>query len=311
LCENIGALLGPLLEVRRTVGKPWPAKIAGALREGASPLFGTGHLALKVGVAATVAVLAGAAFIPGDYRVSAPARLEGAIQRVMVAPAEGYLKLAHVRPGDRVKEGQVVAELSDEDLKLEERKAQSELSQIENSYGTALVKQDRAEVAILGAKLEQARAQLALVQTRLQRTQVVAPFDGIVITGDLTQSLGAPVKKGEALMTLAPEHNFRVILEVDERDIADVKLGKAGSLALSALPGDTFPLEVNRITPVATTGQGRNYFEVEAQMKAKADQLRPGLLGVGKVEAGSRSLLWIWTHRISDWLRLTVWSWLG
>jgi len=102
-----------------------------------------------------------------------------------------------------------------------------------------------------------------------------------------------------------------VILEVDERDIADVKLGKAGSLALSALPGDTFPLEVNRITPVATSGQGRNYFEVEAQMKAKAGELRPGLLGVGKVEAGERSLLWIWTHRVADWLRLTVWSWLG
>jgi multidrug resistance efflux pump len=205
----------------------------------------------------------------------------------------------------------VVAELADEDLKLEERKAQSELSQLENSYGTALVKQDRAEVAIQGAKLEQARAQLSLVQSRLQRTQVTAPFDSVVITGDLTQSLGAPVKKGEALMTLAPEHDFRVILEVDERDVADVQLGKAGSLALSALPGDTFPLEVNRITPVAATGQGRNYFEVEAKFKAKAEQLRPGLLGVGKVEAGSRSLLWIWTHRISDWTRLTLWSWIG
>ena len=33
LCENIGALLGPLLEVKRTVDKPWPAKIAAALRE--------------------------------------------------------------------------------------------------------------------------------------------------------------------------------------------------------------------------------------------------------------------------------------
>ena len=98
--------------------------------------------------------------------MSAPARLEGAVQRVMVAPADGYLKHAHVRPGDRVKEGQLVAELADEDLKLEERKAQSEVSQLENSYGTALVKQDRAEVAILVAKLEEARAQLALVQAR-------------------------------------------------------------------------------------------------------------------------------------------------
>ena len=85
----------------------------------------------------------------------------------MVAPADGYLKQAHVRPGDRVKAGQLLAELADEDLKLEERKAQSEVSQLENSYGTALVKQDRAEVAILGAKLEEARAQLALVDQQL------------------------------------------------------------------------------------------------------------------------------------------------
>jgi RND family efflux transporter MFP subunit len=311
LCENIGALLGPLLDVKRTVDKPWPGKIAAALQEATAPLFGPGHLGLKAGVTLALAALAAAAFITGDYRVSAPARLEGAVQRVMVAPAEGYLKQVFARPGDRVKKGQVVAELADEDLKLEERKAQSELSQLENSYGTALVKQDRAEVAIQGAKLEQARAQLSLVQSRLQRTQVTAPFDSVVITGDLTQSLGAPVKKGEALMTLAPEHDFRVILEVDERDVADVQLGKAGSLALSALPGDTFPLEVNRITPVAATGQGRNYFEVEAKLKTQAEQLRPGLLGVGKVEAGSRSLLWIWTHRVSDWLRLTVWSWFG
>jgi RND family efflux transporter MFP subunit len=311
LCENIAALLGPLLEVKRAVDKPWPAKLGGALREAVSPLFGPGHLAVKAGGGAALAALLGAAFISTDYRVSAPARLEGAIQRVLAAPTDGYLKQTHVRPGDRVKEGQLVAELADEDLKLEERKAESEVSQLENSYGTALVKQDRAEVAILGAKLEESRAQLALAQARLQRTRVQAPFDGVVLTGDLTQSLGAPVKKGEALMTVAPEHDFRVILEVDERDIADVQLGKAGSLALSALPGDTLPLEVNRITPVATTGQGRNFFEVEAKLKTKAEQLRPGLLGVGKVEAGSRSLLWIWTHRISDWMRLTLWSWIG
>ena len=311
LCENIAALLGPLLQIKHTVDRPWPAKLLSALYEAVSPLLGRGHLALKVGVGVALLVLLAATFIPADYRVSAPARLEGAVQRILAAPGDGYLKHTHVRPGDHVKTGQLVAELADEDLKLEERKAESEVSQLENSYGTALAKQDRAEVAILGAKLEEVRAQLALAQARLQRTQVLAPFDGIVITGDLTQSLGAPIKKGEALMTVAPEHDFRVILEVDERDIADVKLGKNGSLALSALPGDTFPIEVNRITPVATTGQGRNYFEVEAKLAAKADQLRPGLLGVGKVESGSRSLLWIWTHRVSDWLRLTLWSWIG
>jgi hypothetical protein len=113
------------------------------------------------------------------------------------------------------------------------------------------------------------------------------------------------------LITLAPEHDFRVIVEVDERDIGDLRLGQPGYLALSALPSQTFPVEVLRITPVATAGQGRNYFEVEAKLKGNSAELRPGLLGVGKLESGSRALLWIWTHRVFDWARLTLWSWIG
>jgi multidrug efflux pump subunit AcrA (membrane-fusion protein) len=312
LCEHIGALLGPLLEIKHAVSKPWYAKIAAGVHEGCAPLFGPGHLGAKATVVALVAAVIGAGFISGDYRVSARARLEGSVQRLLAAPADGYLKLAYARPGDVVKAGQLLAELADDDLKLEERKAQSEVAQLENSYGTALVKQDRAEVAIIFAKLEESRAQLALAQSRLMRTQLRAPFDGIVITGDLTQSLGAPVKKGESLMTVAPEHDFRVIIEVDERDIGVVRMHGTGSLALSALPGDTFPIEVSRITPVATTGDGRNYFEVEARLKANiGPELRPGLVGVAKVDAGSRSWLWICTHRVTDWIRLTLWSWVG
>jgi RND family efflux transporter MFP subunit len=309
--ENIGALLGPLLQVRREVGLSWPAKLWVAIKQALSPLFGPGHRFAKVATATAALVIAAAALIPGDFRVSAPARLEGAVQRVMVAPADGYLKQAHVRPGDRVKAGQLLAELADEDLKLEQRKAQSEVAQLEGSYGEALAKQDRAQVAVMTAKLTEARAQLSLVEQQLERVRLVAPFDGVVLSGDLSQSLGAPVKKGEVLMKVAPEHDFRVILEVDERDVGYVKLGQPGSLALAALPGEALPLEIKQITPVATTADGRNYFEMEATLKAKLPQLRPGLEGVAKVEAGQRSWLWIITHRLYDWLRLTVWSWLG
>jgi RND family efflux transporter MFP subunit len=311
LCENIGALLGPLIERKHASDRPWPMKILSALREAVAPIFGPGNRAIKIGAGAALVALIAAAFIPGDYRVSAPARLEGAVQRIMVAPGDGYLKQAYVRPGDRVKAGQLLAELADEDLKLEQRKAQSAVAQLESSYGAALTKQDRTEVGIVFAKLEEARAQLSLVEIQLQRVKLTAPFDGVVITGDLTQTLGAPVKKGDSLMTMAPEHDFRVIVEVDERDIGDVHTGQPGSLALTALPGDARPLEVDRITPVATAGQGRNYFEVEAKLKAKDADLRPGLMGVAKIEAGSRSLLWILTHRVYGWLRLMVWSWIG
>jgi multidrug resistance efflux pump len=311
LCENVAALLGPLLERKRAVDRAWPMKIALALREAAAPLLGPGHKVAKAVAATLLVVVVGAALIPGDYRVSAPARLEGAVQRVLVAPADGYLKQAYVRPGDQVKSGQLLAELADEDLKLEQRRAMSDVAQLENTFGAALMKQDRAEVAIQFAKLEEAKAKLALVDQQLQRVKLTAPFDSILITGDLTQMLGAPVKKGDQLLTLAPEHDFRVIVEVDERDIGNVHIAQPGHLALTALPGDALPFEVTRITPVATTGQGRNYFEVEARLKASDQALRPGLVGIGKVEAGTRSLLWIWTHRLYDWMRLTAWSWVG
>ena len=311
LGENIGALLGPLLEMKRSADRPWPLKIWQALREAFAPLTGPGHRLTKIVTACAVALLVGAALIPGEYRVSAPARLEGAMQRVLAAPGDGYLKQAHVRPGDRVKEGQLLAEMADEDLKLEQRKAQSAVAQLETSLGVAMVSGNRAEVGMLQARLDESRAQLMLVEQQLERVRLTAPFDGVVITGDLTQSLGAPVKKGEALLTLAPEHDFRVMLEIDERDIGDVKIGQAGNLALAALPGKPLGFEIHRITPVATAGAGRNFFEVEARVRDKSADLRPGLQGVGKVEAGSRSLLWIWTHRVYGWMRLTLWSWIG
>ena len=37
--------------------------------------------------------------------------------------------------------------------------------------------------------------------------------------------------------------------------------------------------------------------------------LRPGMQGIGKINAGQERMIWIWTHEIIDWLRLWVWSW--
>jgi multidrug efflux pump subunit AcrA (membrane-fusion protein) len=164
-------------------------------------------------------------------------------------------------------------------------------------------------VNVLSAKLAQAEAQLELFDDQLARTQLVAPFDGIVVKGDLSQSLGTPVKRGELLFELAPLEGYRVILEVDDRDIADVVVGERGRLALSALPGEDMAFAVERITPVSTAEDGRNYFRVEARLEQPSEALRPGMTGVAKIDAGSRRLAWIWTHRFLDWLRLWTWSW--
>ena len=167
----------------------------------------------------------------------------------------------------------------------------------------ALAQHDRAKFAILRAKVEQADASLALVKEKLARAQIKAPIEGVVVRGDLSQSLGAPVKRGDVLFEVAPLDNYRVVLQVDEPDIAQVQPGQAGRLSLASLPHLKFPFTVERVVPTSTAEDGRNFFAVEARLDEPANNLRPGMAGVGKIEVGRRPLIWIWTHRLSDRLK--------
>lgn len=311
LCEHVACLVGPTLALLRAHEGTALDKAKSRVSEAVVRLFGPGNLWLKLTATGIVAALLGLGLIQADYRVAAPAKVEGAIQRVLVAPTDGFLKQAHVRPGDHVKAGQPLAELAGEDLTLERRKLESEVAQYENAYAEALAKFDRAQIVIQQARAAEARAQLALIEQQLARAQIVAPFDGIVIKGDLSQSLGAPVKRGDILLTLAPNDDYRIIAEVDERDIDAVKIGQSGRLALAAAPNNALTIRVTRITPVSTAQDGRNFFEVETGVEGGLVQLRPGLQGVAKIDAGERPLLWILAHRAVDWLRLTLWSWVG
>ena len=62
---------------------------------------------------------------------------------------------------------------------------------------------------------------------------MTAPFDGIIVSGDLSQSLGSPVERGQVLFEVAPLDGYRIVLRVDERDIPYVALGQRGELAVT------------------------------------------------------------------------------
>lgn len=306
--ENVACIVGPILDLRRNQERPWHERLARTAREMVAHLFGVGHWRTKAIVYGSAAVLAALMLIPVEHWIGAPARIEGSIQRSLAAPVDGFLRAAYVKPGDRVTADQVLVEFAEQDLQLEIRQRQSELAQHENTYSAALARADRTQFVIAQAKAEEVRAQLGLIEEQLSRSRIRAPFDGIVIKGDLSQSLGAPVQKGEVLLTVAPADRFRLIVEVDERDIADVRVGQIGAIALAALPSDTLSFQVERITPVANTRDGTNYFEVEGKLYTVPTSLRPGLQGVAKIKSTDRSLAWIWTHRFVDWMRIQLWS---
>jgi multidrug resistance efflux pump len=307
-CEQIGLLLGPVLETRRRDERPLPSKVLGSLQNGCAKLFGRHHLPLKVGVALSAVLLIWLSLASATFRISSDSVLEAEICRAVVAPQQGYISAAHVRAGDLVREGDLMATLDDQELRLEQRKWQSQRAQLLKEYRKALAGSDRAEVAILHAKRAQAEAQLKLVELQLTRATLVAPFSGLIVKGDLSQALGSPVTRGEVLYEVAPTDEYRVVLKVDDRDIGLVSMAQRGELKLSGIPDKSINITIDRLTPVSATEEGRNYFRVEAVMDSHSDLMRPGMEGIAKIEIGREKLLWIWTRRLVDWLRLFVWN---
>lgn len=310
--EQVAEGLASLLYLRYKLDRPWTERLrAGAIVMG-HRLKDPAERRLRWSMLAAIFVVTVGLLWPLPYSVSATARLEGAVQRVLSAAQDGYLREVHVRPGDVVKTGQLLAELSDDELQSSRRARQAEVAQQENTFAEAFARGDRAQAAQAQAKLSEAKAQLGLVEQQLVRVRLTAPFDGVVIQGDLRQQLGGPVKRGEPLLTLAPGLDWRVILEVGESDVAQLERGQTATLRLAAMPGQPIALVLARVTPVArATADGVRY-EVEAWPAGKGAGLaglRPGLEGVAKVELPARPLLTRWFMRAWDWLSMVAWSW--
>lgn len=309
ICEQSLALISPFLKLKQNDEQSFIQKIFKSSKNFLAELFGFKHLGLKLLSLATLAIICFSLLIVGDYRVHANAVLEGRIQRTIPAPMKGFIYSAKVRAGDTVVKHEVLATMEDVDLKLEKIKLIAKQQQLQREYRDAMANRELVQVRILNAQLAQVNAKIKLKTEELQRTIIKAPFDGIVIKGDLSQKLGAPVDRGDTLFILAPLDGYRVILKVDERSISYIRHDQHGVLALSSLPGRNFPLRIEKITQVAKADDGSNIFRVEATLAELPKLLRPGMEGIGKVEVGRKKLFWIWTHELVDWVKLWVWSW--
>ncbi len=309
LLESVGSIAAPLVALTEQAERSWTQRSTAALRRFRTRITTAGDPVPKLLMAGAALVLVLATLIPLDYRIGAPVRVEGAEQRVVAAAMDGFLQRIFAKPGDIVRAGTVLVELANQDLLLEERRWASALAQHENTYAAALARSDRGQFVVAQGRASEAEAQLKLVRQQLARTKLIAPIDGIVLKGDLGQLLGAPVQKGDVLLTIAPAERYRLIVEIDERDIASVAVGQRGHLALASAPSEKLPLMVTRITPVAVARDGRNAFEVEAMVTQAGSSLRPGLQGIAKIVVGERSGAWILGHRAWNWLRLGVWQW--
>lgn len=308
--EAVSTVLAPILDEKRRNDRWLITKIFDSSVVQLKRLLGPAHLIRKIVMACVIALVVFFWFARSTYEVSAEARVIGTIERSIVPGFDGFIASAPVRAGDLVSEGDLLVQLDDRDLTLERLRLVTQRQRQQIEFDRAVATRDRAEINIRQTLIDQADAEIALLDEQILRTRLAAPFDGLIVSGDLSQSIGSSVTRGEPLLTIAPANAYRVILQVDERQIADLTKGQDGALRVTALPNETFAVAVEKITPVATYAEGATTFEVEALFTGNVDALRPGMQGVARVAVEERRLIAIWTKPLMDWARITLWRWL-
>lgn len=304
VADQIARRLDDLHRNDRWFGARWAA----SAREWLAGFLGPKQTWIKAAAIVCAVLLAFSLFVPLPYRVNANFIVRAEALLHLPAPFEGYLGEVKVRPGDLVRSGDLLLSLDRSDLLVERAGARAERQRFASEAERAEADQKLADFRAASAALAQANARLELIEYRLARAEMRAPFDGVVVDGDLRERIGAPVRSGDVLMKVSRLEGLYVEMRVPERDVDLIAASKRAEIAFTTRPEDTFAVDIERIEPAAQVEREGNVFVVRGRLVSKrADWLRPGMSGVAKVESERRTFAWIATHRLVDFLRLKLW----
>jgi RND family efflux transporter MFP subunit len=187
----------------------------------------------------------------------------------------GRLIWLGVVEGDKVKKGQIIGKLEDNDIRalLDQAKAnllltKADLKDAENSYNRekALLKTgsatkmevDAAEARYLRvlASIDVAKANISSQEIALENMLIRAPFDGTVLTknadiGEIVSPMGASINSRAAIVTMADMSSLEVEADVSESNIEKIKLNQESEIVLDAYPDKSYEGYVLKIIPTA------------------------------------------------------------
>ncbi len=258
---------------------------------------------MSVAVALAILIFGG-----GVYRVEAPFLLKTDTLAQIPAAFDGYIRDVHVHVGDRVAAEAPLLKLDQRELLLEEASGVAELRRHRSDAQRAEAEGDLAKMRSARALADQAEARLQIVRYRLSHAEVDAPFEGVVVEGDLRERIGSPARQGEVLLKLARLDQLYVEGKVHERNIHLLEEGRNGEIAFASRPQEKIPMTVERIEPLAIPEEEGNVFIVRCQITGDPQEWwRPGMSGVCKIETERRSYLWMLTRRTVNFLRMKFW----
>ena len=140
----------------------------------------------------------------------------------------------------------------------------AELEDAQREYDRLLAGDNSADVIA-------AQAEVDAAQATVNSLSIIAPFDGEVLSVD--NHMGDVVDTGELSVNLADMDHLYVETQVDESDIANVKLGNQAEVTLDAVPGVTLTGEVTTINPVGEVDSGLVKYKVRVELDKVNDEI--------------------------------------
>jgi biotin carboxyl carrier protein len=308
-------LLAPQLHDRYENDRWWITKTALSAGNVGKIVAGPKH---RLGVLITLLIIGLVLFVSlykPMYHVSAPFEFVSTEKRILSAPYEGQLVKVHVKAGEQVKAGQLLAEMRTDDYELQaiakEREAEGKFREAAKLRGEGKIAE-----AISAEELGKGAAALGkYYRTLVEKGKIKSPINGEVMRGDLMDKQGTVVKLGDELFQIGSSdlEDLEVQMNVHERDVQEIHVGQKGQLAITSLPGEKVDFEVRRIVPLGEAKENKNVFKVYGVITGKPEQAvkwLPGMAGEVNIEIEPRSLAWQWTHRFVDWVKMKAWTWL-
>ncbi len=218
-----------------------------------------------------------------DLGTPLPADVQAFIQASIHARASGYLKNWQVDIGDRVTNGQVLAEIDTPELDAQLAQARAELDQAKAAMDLAKITADRwtellktasvseqetaekqSDYVLKQANVEAAQANVKRLQDLKSFDRVTAPFDGVVTlrNTDIGQLIAAD--SGPELFRMAQTDPLRIYVQVPQQYIHAIAPGQKAELTFLELPGRTFTATVTRIA--GAVDPGTRTLQVELQV---------------------------------------------
>lgn len=241
------------------------------------------------------------------YRPRCLAEMRSGLTHVVASPFDGVLSEAYVKEGQQVAKGQAILKLDTRSLELEREILSSRMREAEVRLSNTLVERDPTSMAVAQAEVGVVRQEIAAINDKIDRAQVVAISDSVVAHANLDEQVGQPFSTGDELLQLISTESWKVQIKIPDSISTEISLGQTGQFTPTGRPDQSFPLTVESISGVAEVVDGRNVFLAVAVIDGTEEWMRSGMEGVARIESRSRSNYWIWCHDLWDWARLQTW----